>query len=199
MRSQMRRAVLAAIALVLALAGGAVVAGGAAAAATPPSQATKSSLAAVAFIPEVAAEHGYSTTAYAALPRTSTANVTSGQVGAATSGGQVTPNNTVYGSCGSSWLYLSGGNNEYRTATGFSVVNIAVLFGWWVDVWGPYGFYRQHSWGSGYFSSSWATSPWFPVDDSGYYTAQVNGGSYAVLIDGRVCTSLGPASSTSVY
>jgi hypothetical protein len=97
----------------------------------------------------------------------------------------VAPYNTLYGNCGYSYFYLSGGyNSRYYFNTGFHVNTAAVDYDWHVDIDGPYGYDRdwyfggglalRHDWSSGTRSAY--------VDDSGWYAGDVQSG-LAVLVN----------------
>jgi hypothetical protein len=52
-------------------------------------------------------------------------------------GSGATPDNTVGGSCGTSYIYLTASILEYQYYTGFTVVLPAVEYGWQVSMVGP--------------------------------------------------------------
>lgn len=107
---------------------------------------------------------------------------------------------TVYGDCGSSYLYMSGGNNTYYMRTGFNLDTRAVDFYWHVDFDGPYGYDRD--WYSGYplgLKYGWSSGTRSTyVDDTGWYAGEVQSG-FAILWNGGVCYALHPDDRARVH
>ena len=52
----------------------------------------------------------------------------------ATATAPVAPYNTLYGNCGYSYFYISGGNNIYYFNTGFHVNTAAIDYDWHLDI-----------------------------------------------------------------
>jgi hypothetical protein len=112
------------------------------------------------------------------------------------------PDNTAYGNCGKSWLYLSPGTLKFYYHTGFAVNSPAYDYHWVVHLYGPNFWEQSRTW-NGAMSG---TVKRFPssgdytvvVDDTGYYRGAVDTGSYAILDNGNVCYSGGPTSTTFV-
>lgn len=146
----------------------------------------------VRFDKAVARAHGYKIVAHHGVSM----SVAAGRVSAA-------PDNTVGGNCGTSWIYLTGGNFEYQYYTGFTIKGAGYDFYWDVNIYGPNAYDNHRTWG--YLlkgATKWrgpASGDYqVPVDDGGYYRGYVNTGSYAVLDNGAVCYSGGPSSTTKV-
>jgi hypothetical protein len=118
----------------------------------------------------------------------------------ATTTASAAPYNTLYGNCGYSYFYLSGGNNIYYFNTGFHVNTAAVDYDWHVDIDGPYGYDRDWYWGGGLaFRHDWSSGTRSsPVDDSGYYAGDVQNG-LVILVNGGVCYTLHPSDRDYVY
>lgn len=110
-----------------------------------------------------------------------------------------TPNNTVYGDCGSSYVQITPvGNHKALIQTGFSVYTGAVDFDWIVHVIDNYGVSNKTWGGPLAFRSSWVGTNNFTSGGTGYASAEVTYG-VAFLWDGTICFSLGPFSSTYIY
>jgi hypothetical protein len=124
-----------------------------------------------------------------------------------TSLNDASPANTINGNCGSSFVYLEGqpgsptSARSYAFSTGFNNLRLpADLVSWDVDVAGPNGYTRDWPLGGAIIppSTSWNGAGRSAVDDSGWYDAQVLQSSWALLIDGSLCTSAGPESRAEV-
>jgi hypothetical protein len=106
---------------------------------------------------------------------------------------------TLSGDCGSSTATITHiGNHKATIATGFVLSGIdgyAIDYNWNLDVLDNWGTTRHH-WGGGLASRrSWSSQPFtFTSAGAGPAWAIVDSGSsYAVLIDGGLCYSAGPA------
>ena len=116
------------------------------------------------------------------------------------SGSTITPDNTVYGDCGSSYvsLYERSTGNPVRMATGFHVNRAATSYQWLGSIIGrgaadSYA-YGYSSSGDLFFRTSWNGGHVSHMDyPHGIYVATINPElSYAFLIDGSFCVSGGP-------
>ncbi|MFI9255265.1 hypothetical protein [Streptomyces sp. NPDC053069] len=125
----------------------------------------------VGFDAAVAEEHGYK---IVTLPN--------GEQTSVPKGGRVVPNTTVHGDCGDSYLHF----------------HAVVRYGWSVDVTDRFGVGRLHD-------SGWATGPNHEMHflthsgGAGDAHAQVEDGSYTILIDGEECHSGSPWDSTYYF
>ncbi|MEU8034666.1 hypothetical protein AB0C13_40005 [Streptomyces sp. NPDC049099] len=143
----------------------------------------------VGFDAAVAEEHGYK---IVTLPN--------GEQTSVPKDGRVVPNTTVHGDCGDSYLHFhaTGGNYEGEISTGYKVHHSVVRYGWSVDVTDRFGVGRLHD-------SGWATGPNHEMHflthsgGAGDAHAQVEGGSYTILIDGEECHSGSPWDSTYYF
>ncbi len=109
------------------------------------------------------------------------------------SGGVVSPDNTVPGSCGYSfdYLYDDGGLN-YDALTGFHVNSTAVYFGWLIFVNGAGGtYYQQQFPDHGNINSfDWSHDYIGRVPAPDFYSTDVDpNDSYAILDSGDICTA----------
>lgn len=109
----------------------------------------------------------------------------------------VSPDGTVYGNCGSSYVTLTEKPDRYPVAmqTGFTVITPAVGYDWSASVTGPNGYsYAYASSGGLFFDNSWNGGYQSSQDQAtGIYEAAVDpAGSDAVLWDGDICYSGGP-------
>lgn len=121
-------------------------------------------------------------------------------------GGRIQPNNTVYGTCGSSYVYLYDlAGASFAMKTGFSVNGNAFDFDWYVNVrgedsvqidnwdWSDSGpQFPSSSWTSGYQTSSQDTFA------GSYSVARVVSGQ-AILTSGVICTSGHPSDGKILY
>ncbi|GAA1672938.1 hypothetical protein GCM10009765_22820 [Fodinicola feengrottensis] len=107
----------------------------------------------------------------------------------------VQPDNTVYGNCGSSNIYLHEKKNGHPAnfTTGFTVKVTAVSYAWHVHASGPH-YSHDQTWSGGLaFRKSWKTEHDSKDDlGRGNYTAAANGS--AILSNGKVCVSGTPTS-----
>ncbi|MFI0937694.1 hypothetical protein [Streptomyces sp. NPDC021020] len=115
--------------------------------------------------------------------------------------GSVQPNTSVTdpGDCGSSTATITHiGNHQATVSTGFVLSGIdgfAVDYNWNLSVLDNWG-QTPHHWGGGLATRrSWSSQPFnFKSAGAGPAWAIVeSGSSYAILIDGGVCYSAGPA------
>lgn len=108
----------------------------------------------------------------------------------------VSPDDTVVGNCGSSYITLQEKSDGFPVAirTGFTVDLPAVGYDWFATVEGPDYFHEYTSSGGLFFDSSWDGGYQSDQDQAeGLYAAEVDpGASDAVLFDGDVCFSGGP-------
>lgn len=112
----------------------------------------------------------------------------------------ITPNTTVAGNCGSSYIDLVDSrqyDNVYKFITGFTVNGSAYDFNWYVAFEaGNGGYWTWSDSGPQWPGSSW-TSNW--VDEytayDGWVKGYVESSSRAYLTDGRVCWTGGPSDS----
>jgi hypothetical protein len=108
------------------------------------------------------------------------------------------PDNTVGGSCGTSYVYLNGSYRRFDFTTGFTINSDrapAVEYYWHVHVTGPSYSHTFPYGGNLALRHSWHSSGSASVGRSGNYTASVNSAdSFAILANGSVCHSAGPAS-----
>jgi glutamyl endopeptidase len=108
----------------------------------------------------------------------------------------VRPDGKVHGSCGSSWIYLEEKTDAHpvKVYTGFTVRLPAVAYSWHYSVTGPErtGITADLG-GSLAFRTSWSNTYNATVDfPQGDYKAAVTKTSFAVLVSGDICLSLGP-------
>jgi hypothetical protein len=155
------------------------------------SRAVVSPMRIIGFDREVAAAHGYTIT---------TRNGVEVSVKSSGSSTSPMPYDTVYGNCGSSYFYMSGGDNIYYFTTGFSLKTRAVNFYWHVDIDGPYSYDRDWYWGAplplvyGWNSGTRSSR----VDDTGWYAGEVQTG-YAFLLNGGLCSTGHPDDRERVF
>ncbi len=105
----------------------------------------------------------------------------------------------VYGSCGSSYLYMRDGgtnDNDFQFSTGFDLDRNAVDFDWFVTFDGPNGFGTSWSdsgpmWPDAHWTSGWK-SEYSGAD--GIHVGEVTTG-IAYAANGTACYSGGPGSS----
>lgn len=160
---------------------------------TPPGHLYVTTMHVVGFDSAVARAHGY---------KIITRHGVKMSVSAVHPNRNLRPDNTVYGNCGKSWLYLSPGTLKFYYYTGFAVNSPAYDYHWVVHLYGPNFWEQSRTW-NGAMSG---TVKRFPssgdytvvVDDTGYYRGAVDTGSYAILDNGNVCYSGGPTSTTFV-
>jgi hypothetical protein len=112
----------------------------------------------------------------------------------------VSPDNTVYGNCGSSYITEVGiGLHQVDISTGFTVYTPAVAY-WWEYSMHDGGGTSSHTRAGGLARrSSWADKERWGALTPGPASAWVNSGSDALLENGDVCTSAGPSSYTTIY
>jgi V8-like Glu-specific endopeptidase len=108
----------------------------------------------------------------------------------------VRPHGKVHGSCGSSWIYLEEKADAHpvKVYTGFTVKLPAVAYSWHYTVTGPEraGITADLG-GSLAFRTSWSNTYNATVDfPQGDYKAAVTKTSFAILVSGDICLSLGP-------
>ncbi|WP_029137119.1 hypothetical protein [Nakamurella lactea] len=137
----------------------------------------------IGFDASVATTHGYQLIfdargkAVASVPRTG-----------------VGPRNVIEGSCGESYLWITPTGQPLvgQVATGFSVVDATVEWDWRAYFSDPYGSSTQH-WTGG--ASSGEVDRYFAYGEGGHGTVhgQVATTSFAILADGRICSSGGPS------
>lgn len=100
--------------------------------------------------------------------------------------------------CGSSYLFLDAIPRGFTIRTGFSLVQPAVSYSWAVDLYGPSGF--RETWGEPrYGSPTWDGLRNRTGLRPGEYRGLVTAPAHAVLQDGRICQSLGPADTKPVF
>lgn len=111
-----------------------------------------------------------------------------------------TPNDTLYGNCGYSWMWEWGvGNRAATVETGFHVYTPAVAYYWqyWME---DNGGESTHTFAGGLADrSDWGNIATWPDLTPGPAEAWVQTNSDALLIDGVVCSSAGPEDSTTIY
>lgn len=110
-----------------------------------------------------------------------------------------TPQATVGGDCGTSFVTVSRpGSHEYQVRTGFTVDLPAISYSWAVDTYGNTP--RRDTWGGGlFFKRSWAAQGKLQTSArNGNYTSIVTSPDYALLADGDICSSGHPAQNFSV-
>lgn len=128
------------------------------------------------------------------------------ELGQVSKRGAIGPTNTVYGNCGSSYMYIyeaSGGWFEFKT--GFYTNTSAHDFAWEANIrgqnesqtdnldWSDYGpQFASRSWTSGYIQSYQDTR------SGTWYTARVTHG-VAFLVNGGMCTSGYPNDGMYLY
>lgn len=112
----------------------------------------------------------------------------------------VSPDNTVYGNCGSSYLYeYAIGLDQVEIETGFTVNTPAVAY-WWEYSMRDGGGTSSHTRAGGLAArSSWGDNERWGALTRGPASAWVDSGSDAILVNGDVCTSGGPSDSTTIY
>ncbi|HEX4254301.1 MAG TPA: hypothetical protein VH089_04380 [Streptosporangiaceae bacterium] len=112
----------------------------------------------------------------------------------------VSPDNTVYGNCGSSYLYeYAIGLDQVEIETGFNVNTPAVAY-WWEYSMRDGGGTSSHTRAGGLAArSSWGDNERWGALTRGPASAWVDSGSDAILVNGDVCTSGGPSDSTTIY
>jgi hypothetical protein len=120
-----------------------------------------------------------------------------------TPGTRLAPKNIVYGTCGSSYLYLDGLNLRYTYRTGFSLAGSrrAISYRWQVRVTGPFSYSRYWNWSGGLaYRQSWGDRRYANTVNYGQYTGRVVvANSWALLATGDICVSGGPSSFDFVY
>jgi hypothetical protein len=111
-----------------------------------------------------------------------------------------TPDNKVYGNCGSSYLWeIAVGNHAVDVQTGFTVNIPAVVF-WWRYWMHDRGGTSSHTFGGGLLRRySWADDSRWGALTPGLANAWVDSGSDAILENGDVCSTAGPGGSTTIY
>lgn len=113
------------------------------------------------------------------------------------------PDDRVYGNCGDSWLYeFAVGNHAVDLETGFDVNTPAVAY-WWRYWMHDLGGTTSHTYAGGLdFRNTWDNGPagqrWGALTP-GPANAWVDSGSDAILDNGDVCATAGPADSTTIY
>ncbi|HEV2372098.1 MAG TPA: hypothetical protein VGS19_08015 [Streptosporangiaceae bacterium] len=111
-----------------------------------------------------------------------------------------TPNDTLYGNCGWSWMWEWGvGNRAATVETGFHVYTPAVAYYWqyWME---DNGGESSHTFAGGLaFRTDWGTINTWPGLTPGPAYAWVQTTSDAILDNGDVCSSAGPDDSTTIY
>ena len=112
----------------------------------------------------------------------------------------VSPDNTVYGNCGSSYLYeYAIGLDQVDIQTGFNVNTPAVAY-WWEYSMRDGGGTSSHTRAGGLAARrSWGDDERWGALTRGPASAWVDSGSDAILENGDVCTSGGPSDSTTIY
>lgn len=109
------------------------------------------------------------------------------------------PDTTVTGNCGTSSVNLAEKSDQHpvRMTTGFTVDDLAVAYGWAVQITGPSYSFTYTASGTLDFDTGWSGSYDSPEDQlAGTYTASViPDDSFAVLWTGDVCFSLGPVAT----
>jgi hypothetical protein len=108
----------------------------------------------------------------------------------------VSPQDVQVGNCGESYIYLDGGNNQYKIRTGFLLYGgrKAVAYEWHVLVQGPRWYSKSYTRIGGLAGrAKWEwRSPWIRVGARGRYEAHVIPViSSAILLNGDICVSLG--------
>ena len=113
-------------------------------------------------------------------------------------GGLVTPQTTVTGNCGSSYVELYDvGTLRYHMKTGFGVTQAVVSYSWSVTITGP-AYSRTYSYGGGLLlRNNWDATQTANVVNGGWYSAKAVGS--ATTPAGAVCASLGPISTEPIY
>ena len=112
----------------------------------------------------------------------------------------VSPDNTVYGNCGSSYLYeYAIGLDQVDIKTGFTVNTPAVAY-WWEYSMRDGGGTSSHTRAGGLAARpGWDDKERWGALTRGPARAWVVSGSDAILVNGDVCTSGGPSDSTTIY
>ncbi|MFE9454803.1 hypothetical protein [Streptomyces sp. NPDC006739] len=138
----------------------------------------------VGFDAAVAEQHGYK---IVTLPN--------GEQTSVPKDGHVAPHSipVVHGDCGESYIhfYATGGHYDGEVNTGYKVDYSVVRYGWTVDVTDRFGLGKLPD-------SGWATGASHEMHflthsgGAGDATAEVEGGSYVVMIDGEECHSGSP-------
>jgi hypothetical protein len=117
---------------------------------------------------------------------------------------KATPNDTLPGDCGVSWVYIGYQNTAakpYLMTTGFTLNTFpAVSVDWWVHIDGPSGYYYSYKAGPYVLPSPAYTWRGSHGDNGafGRWSAQVDTLSWAVDASGGVCSSAGPSDSHSL-
>lgn len=112
----------------------------------------------------------------------------------------VTPENVVSGNCGSSWLWYDAiGGSAAQINTGFNLTQPATSY-WWLVTIDDGGGHSAQTWSGGlFFRNRWGVTRTVRNMTHGASGAKVSTASSAILWDGAVCTSGGPADFTWVY
>lgn len=115
-----------------------------------------------------------------------------------------TPNNTVIGNCGSSYMWIADapGDHSFQISTGFDINGTAYDFGWETRVSNEHLNWEWSDYGPMAPASTWE-SGWILEEDEGVpgYTheAAVLPGSAAFLTDGRMCYAYEPTAASVIW
>jgi hypothetical protein len=110
------------------------------------------------------------------------------------------PDNQIDGTCGSSYIYVTGaaGPRTLSVDTGFNVIFPADSYYWriWLT---DNGGVSTHSWAGGLFlDTGWEHKEKYSGMTPGPGYANVDLNSDAILVDGEVCTTGGPWASALI-
>jgi len=103
----------------------------------------------------------------------------------------------VYGTCGdsfSSMIENPSNNAPYRFNTGFDIdlLSPATYYSWYANISGPSSYvYQYHASGNLLYDYSWRGGHTGSGANGGWW-GRVSTSSYAILLNGQVCTSGGP-------
>lgn len=131
-------------------------------------------------------------------------------VGGSSSGGTISPYNTVTGNCGTSYIYLQNLNNlRYQFSTGWDLTTgSAYNFDWSISVTASWTFPHSGSyyhgwsdagplWPTGHWTSGWQQSTTDAPSGTNHF-AQVTSG-YVYRSDGAVCYAGSATAATTVW
>jgi hypothetical protein len=184
--------------LLATVAGGATVLGSPAAAATPATYTLQRGMNTTGFDAKVAAAHGYKIVTYAdgsqqSVPVNASdkSKKPSAIVHPQSGVNLYTAQDTVYGDCGYSFIESDiVGTHKVNIRSGYKVKETSVYHGWSIYLSDNNGDSYQGNSGAN-ASASWSKW-WDNLTQVGSSFEEVRTSSYALLIDGEVCTSGGP-------
>ena len=199
MGSIRRIAAVSAVGAALAVAGATAATAQAAATTTTPAAATSQhgeglSMKIVGFNPAIAKAHGYE------IRTDAQGRQYSVKIGAKGAAAAVTPDNSLSGNCGTSYVWYSAIGNQAATLdTGFSgLPEPAIAYTWKVSVTDAVGT-GVVSWSGGLaLRASWEGTSVTHHSTTGYSYAKVTTG-LVTLDDGTYCATLQPSASTTLY